>query len=268
MPGALAHPCSPYETNERVIMSNSLQGKVAVVTGGSTGIGLGIAKRFASEGAFVFITGRRQAELDAAVAAIGKSAFGVRADSSNLADLDALYATVKAEKGSLDVVVANAGGGELAPLGSITEEQFDKTFSINVKGVLFTVQKALPLLNQGSSVIITGSTTSIKGTPAFSVYSATKAAIRNFARTWILDLKGRGVRVNVLSPGPVKTPGLLGIVPPGQADGLLASFAEQIPLGRVGDPDEIGKAAVFLASDASSFINGVELFADGGLAQY
>jgi NAD(P)-dependent dehydrogenase (short-subunit alcohol dehydrogenase family) len=249
-------------------MSNSLQGKVAVVTGGSTGIGLGIAKRFASEGAFVFITGRRQAELDAAVAAIGKSAFGVRADSSSLADLDALYATVKAEKGSLDVVVANAGGGSLAPLGSITEEQFDKTFSINVKGVLFTVQKALPLLNQGSSVIITGSTTSIMGTPAFSVYSATKAAIRNFARTWILDLKGRGVRVNVLSPGPVLTPGLLGVAPPGQADALLASFAEQIPLGRVGDPDEIGKAAVFLASDASSFINGVELFADGGLAQY
>lgn len=249
-------------------MSDTLQGKVAVVTGGSTGIGLGIAKRFVAEGAFVYITGRRQAELDAAVAAIGKNAVGVRADSSKLADLDALFETVKAQKGKIDVLVANAGGGELAPLGSITEEQFDRTFSINVKGVLFTVQKALPLLAKGSSVIITGSTTSIKGTASFSVYSGTKAAVRNFARSWILDLKGRDIRINVLSPGPVKTPGLLGIVPEGQQQAFLDDLTSQIPLGRIGDPDEIGKVAVFLASDASSFINGVELFADGGAAQF
>ena len=249
-------------------MSDTLQGKVTVVTGGSTGIGLGIAKRFVAEGAFVYITGRRQAELDAAVAALGKNAVGVRADSSNLADLDALFETVKAQKGKLDVLVANAGGGELAPLGAITEEQFDRTFSVNVKGVLFTVQKALPLLGKGSSVIITGSTTSIMGTASFSVYSATKAAVRNFARSWILDLKGRDIRVNVLSPGPIKTPGLLGIVGEGQQQALLDEFASQIPLGRVGDPDEIGKVAVFLASDASSFVNGAELFVDGGLAQF
>lgn len=249
-------------------MSDTLQGKVTVVTGGSTGIGLGIAKRFVAEGAYVYITGRRQAELDAAVAALGKNVVGVRADSSNLADLDALFETVKAQKGKLDVLVANAGGGELSPLGAITEEQFDRTFSINVKGVLFTVQKALPLLGKGSSVIITGSTTSIKGTASFSVYSATKAAVRNFARSWILDLKGRDIRVNVLSPGPVKTPGLLGIVAEGQQQALLDEFASQIPLGRVGDPDEIGKVAVFLASDASSFVNGAELFVDGGLAQF
>jgi NAD(P)-dependent dehydrogenase (short-subunit alcohol dehydrogenase family) len=248
-------------------MSDTLQGKVTVVTGGSTGIGLGIARRFVAEGAFVYITGRRQAELDAAVAALGKNAVGVRADSSNLADLDALFETVKAQKGKLDVLVANAGGGELAPLGSITEEQFDRTFSVNVKGVLFTVQKALPLLGKGSSVIITGSTTSIMGTASFSVYSATKAAVRNFARSWILDLKGRDIRVNVLSPGPIKTPGLLGIVAEGQQQALLDELASQIPLGRVGDPDEIGKVAVFLASDASSFVNGAELFVDGGLAQ-
>jgi NAD(P)-dependent dehydrogenase (short-subunit alcohol dehydrogenase family) len=249
-------------------MSDTLQGKVTVVTGGSTGIGLGIARRFVAEGAFVYITGRRQAELDAAVAALGKNAVGVRADSSNLADLDALFETVKAQKGKLDVLVANAGGGELAPLGSITEEQFDRTFSVNVKGVLFTVQKALPLLGKGSSVIITGSTTSIMGTASFSVYSATKAAVRNFARSWILDLKGRDIRVNVLSPGPIKTPGLLGIVAEGQQQALLDELASQIPLGRVGDPDEIGKVAVFLASDASSFVNGAELFVDGGLAQF
>jgi NAD(P)-dependent dehydrogenase (short-subunit alcohol dehydrogenase family) len=248
-------------------MSHTLRDKVAVVTGGSTGIGLGIAKRFASEGAFVFITGRRQAELDAAVAEIGSQAIGVRADVSDLSDLDRLYETVKRQKGDLDIVVANAGGGELAPLGSITEEHYDKTFATNVKGVLFTVQKALPLLGEGASVILTGSTTSILGGQAFSVYSATKAAVRNFARSWILDLKGAGIRVNVLSPGPVKTPGLVGLVSPDQEQALLEGFAAKIPLGRVGHPDEIGKAAVFLASDASSFVNGVELFVDGGEAQ-
>ena len=248
-------------------MSHTLRDKVAVVTGGSTGIGLGIAKRFASEGAFVFITGRRQAELDAAVAEIGSQAIGVRADVSDLSDLDRLYETVKRQKGDLDIVVANAGGGELAPLGSITEEHYDKTFATNVKGVLFTVQKALPLLGEGASVILTGSTTSILGGQAFSVYSATKAAVRNFARSWILDLKGAGIRVNVLSPGPVKTPGLVGLLSPDQEQALLEGFAAKIPLGRVGHPDEIGKAAVFLASDASSFVNGVELFVDGGEAQ-
>lgn len=248
-------------------MSHSLQGKIAVVTGGSTGIGLGIAKRFVLEGAFVFITGRRQNELDRAVSEIGGDVVGVRADVSQLAQLDALYSTVKAQKGRIDVLVANAGGGEFAALGTITEEHFDRTFSTNVKGVLFTVQKALPLLGKGASVILTGSTTSILGGPAFSVYSATKAAVRNFARSWILDLRGQDIRVNVLSPGPVKTPGLAGLVTPDEEQALLESLAAKVPLGRVGDPDEIGKAAVFLASDASSFVNGAELFVDGGEAQ-
>jgi NAD(P)-dependent dehydrogenase (short-subunit alcohol dehydrogenase family) len=246
---------------------NSLAGKTAVVTGGSTGIGFGIAKRFVTEGAFVFITGRRQAELDAAVAELGEQAMGIRADVSSLTDLDALFATIRERNDRLDIVVANAGGGELAPLGEISEEHFDRTFGINVKGVLFTVQKALPLLSDGASVILTGSTTSIKGGQAFSVYSASKAAVRNFARSWVLDLKERRIRVNVLSPGPIRTPGLLGLVPEGEGEGLLAMFAERIPLGRVGEPDEIGKAAVFLASDASSFVNGIELFVDGGDAQ-
>ncbi len=248
-------------------MPKLLDGKVAVVTGGSTGIGLGIARRFASEGASVVITGRRLAELDAAVHEIGTGAFAIRADVSRLSDLDALFDQVKARHGRIDVLVANAGGGELAALGDITEEHFDRTFDINVKGVLFTVQKALPLLGDGSSVILTGSTTSALGGQAFSVYSATKAAVRNFARSWILDLKGKGIRVNVLSPGPIRTPGLLGLASPDQQQALLDMFAAKVPLGRVGEPDEIGKAAVFLASDASSFVNGIELFVDGGEAQ-
>ncbi|GGC85740.1 SDR family NAD(P)-dependent oxidoreductase [Chelatococcus reniformis] len=248
-------------------MSNSLDGKIAVITGGSTGIGLGIAKRFVSEGASVVVTGRRQAELDAAVAEIGAKASAFRADVASLSDLDALYAHVGRTHGRIDVLVANAGGGSLAKLGEITEEQFDQTFAINVKGVLFTVQKALALMEKGGSIIITGSTTSIMGTEAFSVYSGTKAAIRNFARSWILDLKGRNIRVNVLSPGPIVTPALRGIAEKGKEQELLDMFAAQIPLGRVGDPDETGKAAVFLASDASSFVNGAELFVDGGLAQ-
>ncbi len=248
-------------------MSKALQDKIALVTGGSTGIGLGIARQFINEGAFVFITARRQKQLDEALAELGGQASGIQADVSKLSALDTLFAAIKAQKGHLDIVVANAGGGELAALGAITEEHFDRTFDTNVKGVLFTVQKALPLLSKGSSVIITGSTTSAVGGKHFSVYSATKAAVRNFARSWIQDLEGRDIRVNVLSPGPVKTPGLVGLAAPDQQQALLDGFAAKIPLGRVGNPDEIGKAAVFLASDAASFVNGAELFVDGGEAQ-
>jgi NAD(P)-dependent dehydrogenase (short-subunit alcohol dehydrogenase family) len=248
-------------------MSETLQGKVAVVTGGSTGIGFGIAKAFVAEGAYVFITGRRQAELDEAVAAIGENVHGVKADSSKLDDLDALFETVRDRKGSIDVLVANAGGGVAGTLGSITEEGFDATFATNVKGVVFTVQKALPLLAANASVILTGSTTSEMGMPGASVYAATKAAVRNFARSWIIDLKGRDIRVNVLSPGPVRTPGLLGIAPPEQQEAFLESLAATIPLGRIGHADEIGAVALFLASSAASFVNGTELFVDGGQAQ-
>lgn len=251
------------------IMTGKLEGKIAVVTGGTTGIGLATAKVFAAEGAHVFITGRRKPELDAAVAAIGGNATGIQADSAKLDELDGLYEKIGAQKGRIDVLFANAGGGSLLPLGAITEEQFDDTFDSNVKGVLFTVQKALPLLTQGASVILMASTTSIKGTAAFSVYSATKAAVRNFARSWILDVKERRIRVNAISPGPIRTPGLLGIAGPEAAaqQGLLDYFATQIPLGRVGEPEEVAKAVLFLASDDSSFVNGVELFVDGGLAQ-
>jgi NAD(P)-dependent dehydrogenase (short-subunit alcohol dehydrogenase family) len=248
-------------------MSHSLSNKVAVVTGGTTGIGLAIAQRFSAEGAKVFITGRRQEALDEAVERVGGDVVGVRADASDLADLDALYATVKERAGRIDVLVANAGGGSFAALGEITEEQYASTFDTNVKGVLFTVQKALPLLPDGASVILTGSTTSALGGAAFSVYAATKAAVRNFARSWMLDLKHRGIRVNVISPGPVKTPGLLGLVPADQQQGLLDTLSADVPLGRVGNPDEIANAALFLASTESSFVNGVELFADGGQAQ-
>jgi NAD(P)-dependent dehydrogenase (short-subunit alcohol dehydrogenase family) len=253
-------------------MGNKLTGKVAVVTGGSTGIGLATAKAFAAEGAFVFVTGRRQAELDAAVAAIGPNAQGVRADSSKLADLDRLYDTVREKHGRIDVLYANAGGGDLVPLGDITEEHFDDTFDRNVKGVVFTVQKALPLLDKashGASVILAGSTTGTRGTASFSIYSASKAAVRNLARSWVLDLKGRAIRVNTLSPGPIHTPGLVDLAGPDPAkqQGLLQHLTSQIPLGRIGQPQEVAKAAVFLASDDSSFITGIELFADGGVAQ-
>ena len=243
--------------------------KVAVVTGGSTGIGLAIAKRFASEGAHVYITGRRQAELDAAVQAIGGTAESARVDSADLAQLQALFDRVKEKHGKLDILVANAGGGSLLPLGQITEEHFDDTFARNVKGTLFTMQTALPLLGKGSSVILTGSTAASGGTEAFSVYAASKAAVRAFARNWILDLKGRDIRVNTLSPGPIKTPGLVELVgnDAGQQQGFLDHLASLIPMGRVGDPDEIAKAAVFLASDDASFVNGIELFVDGGLRQ-
>jgi NAD(P)-dependent dehydrogenase (short-subunit alcohol dehydrogenase family) len=250
-------------------MSGKLEGRVAVVTGGNSGIGLATARRFVAEGAYVFITGRRQAELDRAVEEIGPRAVGIRADSSNLADLDGLYDRVKIEKGRIDVLFANAGGGSMLPLGSITEEQYEDTFGRNVKGVLFTVQKALPLLVDGASVILTGSTAAAGGTPAFSVYAASKAAVRAFARNWILDLKERRIRVNVISPGPTRTPGLVDLAGPdaAQQQGLLDHMAAQVPLGRVGDPDEIARAAVFLASDDASFVTGAELFVDGGEAQ-
>lgn len=250
-------------------MSNRLEGKVAVITGATTGIGLATAKRFSAEGARLFITGRRPAELQAAAEAIGGGVTPIQADSSKLADLDRLFQTVQEQAGRIDVLFANAGGGSMLPLGAITEEQFDETFGSNVKGVLFTVQKALPLMSKGASIIVTGSTTSIKGTAAFSVYSASKAAVRNLVRSWILDLKDRGIRINTLSPGPTETPGLLDLAgsDPAQRRGLLDHLASQTPLGRVGTAEEIASVALFLASDESSFVTGIELFADGGQAQ-
>jgi NAD(P)-dependent dehydrogenase (short-subunit alcohol dehydrogenase family) len=252
-------------------MARRLEGKIALVTGATSGIGLATATRFAAEGAHVYITGRRQPELDAAVASISATGqvTGVRVDSSKLDQLDALYEQIRAEKGRLDVLFANAGGGGMVPLGDITEEHYHDTFDRNVKGTLFTVQKALPLLSRGASVILAGSTTTIEGTAAFSVYSASKAAIRNFARSWILDLKDRGIRVNTISPGATKTPGLVELAGPdsAQQQGLLDYLASRIPMGRVGDPGEIAAAALFLASDEASFVNGAELFVDGGQAQ-
>ncbi len=248
-------------------MSQQLHNKVALVTGGNSGIGLAIARRFTSEGATVIVTGRRRLELDAAVAQLGPRALGIKSDISQLSDLDNLYAEIKSKYGHLDVLVANAGGGEMAPLGAITEEHFDRTFDVNVKGTVFTVQKALPLLVEGASVIVIGSAISVQGGPGLSIYGATKAAVRNLVRSWILDLKGRNIRINVLSPGPIKTPGLVGLVPPEHQQAFLDILTGQVPMGRVGEPDEIGKVAVFLASDASSFVNGSELFADGGAAQ-
>ena len=249
-------------------MAGKLEGKIALVTGGSSGIGLATAQRFVKEGAFVYITGRRQAELDKAVKAIGKQVAAVQADASSLSDLDKLIAQIKKEKGRIDVVFANAGGGSLAPLGSITEEQYDQTFNLNVKGLLFTVQKALPLIPDGGSIILNASIVSIKGMPAFSVYSATKAAVRSFARGWTNDLKDRKIRVNVISPGPIDTPILDGLAnTEEERNGLKSHLTSLVPLGRLGQPDEIGKTVVFLASEDASFIAGVELFVDGGAAQ-
>jgi NAD(P)-dependent dehydrogenase (short-subunit alcohol dehydrogenase family) len=249
-------------------INGRLEGKVAVITGGNSGIGLATAKRFVAEGAYVFITGRRQEELDKAVAILGAGVTGVQGDVSNLADLDRLFATVKAEKGHIDIMLANAGLGNMVPLGAITEDQFDNVFDVNVKGTLFSVQKALPLMKAGGSIILTGSTTGSMGTAAFSVYSATKAAIRNFARCWALDLKGTGIRVNVLAPGATTTPGLLdGLAKTGMQEQILAGLAGQAPLGRIGDSDETAAVALFLASDESSFMTGSEVFVDGGLAQ-
>jgi NAD(P)-dependent dehydrogenase (short-subunit alcohol dehydrogenase family) len=250
-------------------MAGKLEGKIALVTGGSSGIGLATAQSFIHEGAFVYITGRRQSELDKAVKAIGGSQLtAVRADASSLSDLDRLFEQIKREKGRLDIVFANAGGGSFAPIGSITEELYQQTFDTNVKGVLFTVQKALPLVPDGGSIILNASIAGIKGMPAFSVYSATKAAVRSFARTWTTDLKDRGIRVNVISPGPIKTPILDGLAETDeQRQGILQQLTSMVPLGRMGEPDEIGKAAVFLASQDASFIAGAELFVDGGSAQ-
>jgi NAD(P)-dependent dehydrogenase (short-subunit alcohol dehydrogenase family) len=250
-------------------LTHRLEGKIAVVTGGSTGIGFATAKAFAAQGAQVFVTGRRAVQLDAAVREIGHNATGVCADSTRMEDLTRLFDRVKAATGRLDVLFVNAGGGTMLPLGAITEEQYQETFDRNVKSVIFTVQSALPLLAPGASVILTGSTAGTMGTSAFSIYSATKAAVRNLVRSWILDVKGRRIRINVVSPGPTRTPGLVELAGPdaGAQQGLLEHLAGQIPLGRVGEPEEVARAVVFLASEEASFINGAELFVDGGLAQ-
>ena len=245
-----------------------LKGKVALITGANSGIGLASARRFVSEGAYVYITGRRQEQLDQAVAAIGNNVTAIRGDISKMADLDHIYAVIKSAHNHLDIVFANAGLGTFESLGKITEKGFDITFNVNVKGTLFTVQKALPFLSKGGSIILTGSTTGTKGTAAFSVYGATKAAIRNFARSWAMDLKGSGIRVNVLSPGTTSTPGLLNLLDStGFQEQALKNFSSQSPLGRLGDADEIAAVALFLASEDSSYMTGSEIFADGGLAQ-
>jgi NAD(P)-dependent dehydrogenase (short-subunit alcohol dehydrogenase family) len=245
-----------------------LEGKIAVITGANSGIGLAGAKRFVAEGAQVYITGRRQEELDKAVRSIGGGVKAVQGDVSNLGDLDRLFAAVKSDHGRIDVLYANAGLGALEPLGKITEEAFDLTFDVNVKGTIFTVQKALPLMQAGGSIIVTGSTTGSMGTPAFSVYSASKAAIRNLARSWALELRNTGIRVNVLSPGATDTPAIrrLGELT-GDKDALFASLANQTPLGRVSDPSDIAAVALFLASTDSRSMTGSEIFADGGMAQ-
>jgi len=249
-------------------MSGKLFGKVALVTGASAGIGLAVARRFAAEGACVFITGRRQTELDRAVREIGAGAAAIQCDAADLADLDRVYAAIGRHKGRLDILVANAGGGEFVPLEAVTEEHFDKTFDTNVKGTLFTVQKALPLFTDGGAIILTASNTSAMGTPAFSVYSASKAALRSFARCWSLDLKHRGIRVNALSPGPTRTPGLDRLARTDrQTEEMQAALINAIPLGRLGDPAEIAAAALFLVSGDSSFITGIELIVDGGMSQ-
>ena len=250
-------------------MSDKLAGKIAVITGGSSGIGLATAQRFVAEGAHVFITGRRASELAAAVKQIGRNVTGVQSDVSKLEDIDKLYKEVKEKKGKLDIVFANAGTGAFAPLDQINEEHFDKQFNVNVKGLLFTVQKALPLLQDGSSIVLNASIVSSTGPAAMSVYSATKAAVRSFARTWAVDLKARGIRVNAISPGIVPTPGYntsLGMTEE-QVDQYVQSSIGNIPLGRPGTTDEIAEAVLFLASEDSSYVDGIELFVDGSLAQ-
>ena len=245
-----------------------LEGKIALVTGGNGGIGLATAKQFVNEGAYVFITGRRDPELAAAVKEIGRNVTGIQGDVSNLGDLDRLFAQIKWEKGTLDIVFANAGVATYAPLGSITEELYDSIFDINVKGLLFTVQKALPLLQDGASIILNASIVASKGFSSNSVYSATKAAVRSFARTWTTDLKDRRIRVNAISPGSIDTPGLSDLLASSDVgEQRKAMISNSVPLGRFGTSDEIARAVVFLASDDSSYVTGTELFVDGGFAQ-
>ncbi|MCU1322218.1 MAG: family oxidoreductase [Acidobacteriaceae bacterium] len=243
-------------------MSGKLEGKVAVITGGNSGIGLATAQRFVNEGAYVFITGRRQAELDKATALIGRNVTAVQGDVTSISDLDTLYDTIRREKGHLDVVFANAGGGGFEPFEAVTPESFDATFNLNVRGTFFAIQKALPLLNDGASIIMTGSIAAVKVVPYLSTYGAAKAALRSFARSLTVELKDRGIRTNLLSPGPVETPPMAGF--PKEA---LAALVATIPIGRMGASEELAAAALFLASSESSFITGIELFADGGAAQ-
>jgi NAD(P)-dependent dehydrogenase (short-subunit alcohol dehydrogenase family) len=246
----------------------SLEGKIAVITGANSGIGLATAKRFAKEGARVFMTGRRKEQLDDAVKEVGHNAFGIQGDVSKLDDLDHLFGTVGREAGVIDILFANAGGGEFAPIGHVTEESFDKTFSINTKGTFFTVQKALPLLRDGASIILTGSTAATTGNEAFSVYAATKAAIRSFARNWMLDLSARKIRINVVVPGATSTPGWHDLAQSEEQNrAMIAATEASTPLGRLAMPEETAAAVLFLASDESSFVNGSELFVDGGSAQ-
>ncbi len=245
-------------------MPKKLDGKIALITGGSTGIGLATARLFVEEGAHVYITGRRQPELDAAVEAVGSHIVALQGDVTKLADLDRIYARIRDETGRLDILFANAGGGPLVPLGSITEEHYEQVFDVNVKGLVFTVQKALPLMPDGGAIVLTGSIVGIKGFPAFSIYSATKAAVRNFARTWTTDLKDRHIRVNVVSPGPIDTP-LLNEAFSDPDD--MKALVSTIVMGRLGRPEEIARSVLFLASDDASFITGAELFVDGGAAQ-
>jgi NAD(P)-dependent dehydrogenase (short-subunit alcohol dehydrogenase family) len=245
-----------------------LEGKIALITGGNSGIGLATAKRFVSEGAYVYITGRRESELASAVKEIGRNVTGVQGDVSDLGDLDRLFAQIRREKGRLDIVFANAGVAKYARLGEITEEFYDSIFNINVKGLLFTVQKALPLMPDGASIILNASIVASKGLPSNSVYSATKAAVRSFARTWTTDLKDRHIRVNAVSPGSTDTPGLNDLLASSETgQQRLNMISNSVPLGRLGAPDEIAKAVVFLASDDASYVTGAELFVDGGFAQ-
>jgi NAD(P)-dependent dehydrogenase (short-subunit alcohol dehydrogenase family) len=262
-PKTIVHGDPPITQRSRRNLMGKLQGKVAVITGATSGMALATAKRFVAEGAYVFITGRRQKELDSAVAAIGRSVTGVQGDASNLADVDRLYRTVKDVKGHIDVLYASAGQGEFnLPLGKISEESFDKTFDLNVRGTLFTVQKALPLMRDGGSIIMTGSIAGVKGFEGSSIYNASKAAVRSFARSWTNDLKSRRIRVNVISPGPIET-GVFATIP----QEMKNAFVSLVPMGRIGQPEEIASTALFLASDDSSFITGIELFVDGGTAQ-